>query len=454
MNSETITALSTAPFMSAIAVIRISGDKTFDIIDKIFSKTLKNAPGNTVHHGFIQNEDGKVLDDVLVTVFKKPNSYTGEDVAEISCHGSLYIINSIQNLIISNGGRQAHNGEFTKRAFLNGKLDMLQVEAVIDLIESQSEKEVTNAITHLKGDLSKKINIIREDLLNISSQIMAYIDFPDDEIADVSEQTLSLAISTAIDGLNMLIKSFNTGQIIKNGIKTIITGKPNVGKSLLMNRLLGYDRSIVTEIKGTTRDIIEETATFGDLKLVISDTAGIRQTVDTVEQIGVERALDKIKNSDLILCVFDNSKALDEEDLALYSFIKDKKCKKMAVLNKTDLGKSLIESEQEFFSVFDSKVVISALEGSGFENLEQELKNLFTDGIIENKNEIITNSRQYQCLVTAKHALDRAYENRFLTPDVIEIDIEEAISSLGEIMGKTVNAEIIENIFSRFCVGK
>ncbi|MDF2686845.1 MAG: mnmE, partial [Clostridia bacterium] len=249
-NQDTITALSTPPFMSAIGVIRISGEKTFDIVEKIFSKSIKNVESHTAHHGFIQDKDGNILDDVVITVFKKPNSYTGEDIVEISCHGSLYIIKTIQNLIIALGGRQALNGEFTKRAFLNGKMDLSQVEAVIDLIESQSEKEVNNAINHLKGHLSKKINEIRNELLDISGQIMAYIDFPDDEIADVSHEYLSSSIKKALDNIKILKISFNKGQIIKNGIKTIIIGKPNVGKSLLMNRLLGYDRSIVTDIEG------------------------------------------------------------------------------------------------------------------------------------------------------------------------------------------------------------
>lgn len=454
MNLDTITALSTAPFMSAIGVIRISGEKTFDIVEKIFSKSLIKASSHTVHHGFIHNKDGSILDDVIITIFKKPNSYTGEDIAEISCHGSLYIINTIQNLIISSGGRQASNGEFTKRAFLNGKLDMAQVEAVIDLIEAQSEKEVNNAINHLKGHLSIKINQIRNELLDISAQIMAYIDFPNDEIADVSHEFLCSSIKKAFESIQLLIKSYNSGQIIKNGIKTIITGKPNVGKSLLMNRLLGYDRSIVTEIEGTTRDIVEETVIFGGLKLVLSDTAGIREAIDIVEKIGVQRALDKLKNTELVLCVFDNSKELDEKDRRLYEYIKELDCKKIAVLNKTDIGKNLLEKEKEFFESFDKTVVISALEGTGFDMLENEIKLLFEDGIITKNNEIVTNARQYQCLITANEALERAYENIELTPDVIETDIEDAIALLGEVVGKSVNSEIIENIFSRFCVGK
>ena len=314
MLNDTIVAPITPLFMSAVGTLRISGSEAIQITEKIFSKPLKEEKTHTLHHGFIFDENDQVVDDVVVALYRNPSSYTGEDVVEISCHGSVFIINKMQKLIVANGARLAQNGEFSKRAFLNGKMDIAQAEAVIDLIETESENEAAVALGHLRGFLSKEINEIRQSLLDIVSQILAYIDYPDDEIGEVSYEELEQTIRISLEKVEKLEKSFNVGQIIKNGIKVSILGKPNVGKSFIMNRLLGYERSIVTDIAGTTRDVVEERATLGGIKLYISATAGIRGTEDIVEKIGVEKAMENVQNSDLALCVFDSSRPADNED--------------------------------------------------------------------------------------------------------------------------------------------
>ena len=451
MLNDTIVAPITPLFMSAVGTLRISGSEAIQITEKIFSKPLKEEKTHTLHHGFIFDENDQVVDDVVVALYRNPSSYTGEDVVEISCHGSVFIINKMQKLIVANGARLAQNGEFSKRAFLNGKMDIAQAEAVIDLIETESENEAAVALGHLRGFLSKEINEIRQSLLDIVSQILAYIDYPDDEIGEVSYEELEQTIRISLEKVEKLEKSFNVGQIIKNGIKVSILGKPNVGKSFIMNRLLGYERSIVTDIAGTTRDVVEERATLGGIKLYISDTAGIRGTEDIVEKIGVEKAMENVQNSDLALCVFDSSRPADNEDKEVIKTLKALKIKKIAIINKTDL-KSVFD--EKLLTDFDKKIYLSAKENIGFEELEKATAELFSQGLSIKSNEIITNQRQYQCLVKAKEALTESLNDILMTPDIILINIEAALEALSMIVGKSVNEEIVENIFSRFCVGK
>ncbi len=445
MKNETIAALSTAPYKAALGVIRMSGNDAVPIAQKVFSRELRSARSSSVIHGNIV--DGReTVDDVLVSVFYAPNSFTGEDTVEISCHGGVYNCSRILRLLIKNGARQAKNGEFTKRAFLNGKLDLLKAEAIIDLIDSETKTEATAAINRLKGGLSDKINDIREKLIDISARLLAFIDYPDDEIEDTDADEMRKTVLYAYSELEKLIRSYDSGRLIKDGVKTVIAGKPNVGKSMLMNRLLGEDRCIVTSAAGTTRDVIEEKAEIGGVKLRLFDTAGLRDTDNEAEKIGVEKTLGKLEEAKLILCVFD----MTEKTVDVPEKISGATAKKIAVFNKLDLT-----SEKPGIPAgFDRVVYISAKTGEGEEDLEKAVAELFPLSETAAESEMPANIRQFECLVAAKNELEHAVENIGITPDALLCDIEGAIGALGEMTGKTVSEEIIENIFSRFCVGK
>ncbi len=437
---------------SAIGVIRVSGRDCIEIVEKCFNRSLKDKKGNTLTHGYIVDPmTGKTVDEVVVALFRAPASYTGEDVVEISCHGSVYILNKVIKILISCGARQAEKGEFTKRAFINGKLDTVKAESIIDLIESQTEREAAVAMEHLKGGLSEEINQIRDALLAVSAQIMAYIDYPDDEIEELEPDNLSAILTEQHSRVKKLLLSFEKGKLIKNGISVCIAGKPNAGKSSLMNRLTGYDRSIVTDIEGTTRDIVEETVSVRGLKVRLSDTAGIRETDDKVEKIGVERAYGKLSTADMILAVFDGSRDISEEDEELINAIKNMRAKKIAVINKSDLPERLDTSK---INGFDSFVRISSLDNYNLDGLADEMEKLFSSELEINDSEIITNERQFQCLSKAEAALSQCVGDVQLPPDVLEICIEDAIDALAVVLGKSVGEDILHTIFSRFCVGK
>lgn len=445
MKNETIAALSTAPYKAALGVIRMSGEDAVAIAEKVFSRSLRSERSSSVIHGNIV--DGpQTVDDVLVSVFFAPNSFTGEDTVEISCHGGVYNCSRILRLLIKNGARQAKNGEFTKRAFLNGKLDLLKAEAIIDLIDSETKSEANAAVGRLKGRLSDRINALREGLLEISARLLAFIDYPDDDIEDTDAQEMRNLIINTHSELEKLIESYGSGRLIKDGVKTVIAGKPNVGKSMLMNRLLGEDRCIVTSVAGTTRDVIEESAEIGGVKLRLFDTAGLRDADDEVEKIGVEKTVGKLSEAELILCVFDLTDRITDvpEEIA------KAKAKKIAVFNKLDLT----SEKPEIPHGFDRAVFISAKTGEGEDGLEKAVAELFPLAKDAGESEIPANLRQYECIVAAENELAHAIENIGITPDALLCDIEGAISALGEMTGKTVSEEIIENIFSRFCVGK
>ena len=449
MKNETIAALSTAPLKAAIGVIRVSGEDALKIAGSVFSRDLSEVASSSVIHGNIV-DGSETVDDVLISVFRAPKSYTGEDVVEISCHGGVYNCTRILRLLIKNGARQAKNGEFTKRAFLNGKLDLLRAEAIIDLIDSETETEARAAVRRMEGGLSDRINALRNGLIDISAQLLAFIDYPDEDIIDTDPDYLRKKITETYDQIESLLRTYDSGRLIKDGVKTVIAGKPNVGKSMLMNRLLGEDRCIVTSAAGTTRDVIEAFAEIGGVKLSLFDTAGLREADSEAERIGVEKTLEKISEAELILCVFDVSDPGLFSDSGLIDAIMASKAKKIAVFNKTDIA-ALKDTVPEGF---DGTVHISARTGDGEEDLEKEIARLFPLGTEASESEMLSNVRQYECLVAANEELSHALANLGLTPDALLSDIERAIDALGEMTGKTVSEEITENIFSRFCVGK
>lgn len=448
-NEDTICALSTPPLMAALAVIRMSGKDSIDVIGRCFDRDLSELSGNTVVHGKIIDGE-KILDDVVISLFRAPRSFTGENVVEISCHGSMYVANSIIKTLIKNGARQAERGEFSKRAFLNGKIDTVKAESIIDIIEAESGKEVDIAISHLGGRLSAEIEAIREDLLGVSAQIMASIDYPDDEIEELLPENLYNTLRKNYDRIRKLSASFENGKLIKNGISVAIVGKPNAGKSSVMNCLSGFDRSIVTDVKGTTRDTIEETVSLGGYKIRLIDTAGIRETEDAVEKIGVERALDSIKKADIILAVFDSGDEFSEEDREIISVVREINVPKIAAINKTDIGHGFDLED----GIFDKKIFISAVTGDGIDKLTDAIISVAEGGKALNNGEIIMNERQFNCLAAAEKALEQCMGDIKLPPDVLEICIEDAIEALAQTVGKSVNEDLLGAIFSRFCVGK
>lgn len=448
-SQDTIAAISTAPVMAAVGMIRVSGPRAIEVTQQIFTKPLQNTPNRSVVYGSIQ-KNGQVLDQVLVTVFRAPHSYTGEDVVEISCHGSVFVLKSVLELLIENGVRQAERGEFTKRAFVNGKMDLSQAEAVIDLIEAQSQKEVHLSVHAMEGHLSDKIHEIRAVLLDLCSRIFAYVDFPDDGMEDVPPEQMAQIMEEQLGRIEKLIGTYQTGQLIKNGIQTVICGKPNVGKSSLMNQLTGYDRSIVTSVSGTTRDIVSETISIHGQKFILSDTAGVHTATDEVERIGVERALSLLKKAQIVLFVADLSRPFDEEDHAILQQLSQTEAKKALIWNKSDLSQTSLP--EDLSKIFEDTFRISAKDGTGVEEVCTWLGKI--SETTQQTDDIAVNTRQYQCLLRAREALQQALKNRAFSPDILLEDLETAVQALGETTGKTVSAEIVEHIFSRFCVGK
>ncbi len=444
---STIAAISTPFGSGGIAVIRISGNEAFCVADKFFvcqkAKRLFEVDANTVHYGKVYDKEKKLIDNVLVTVFKAPHSYTGEDTVEISCHGGILIAKKVLKSAIDHGAVLAQRGEFTKRAFLNGKMDLSQAEGVIDLINSVSERGAEKAVFQLEGRLSEKINSMRNTLLNLAAHLQAYVDFPEEEIEELSNDNISETLTECIRECEKLEKSASYGRILKDGIPVAVIGKPNVGKSSLLNLLSGEDKAIVTSVAGTTRDIVEEYINIDGFAIKLMDTAGIRQTSDIVEAIGVKRSLEAAEKASFILAVFDNSKPLDDEDKEILEYVKNKKT--LVVLNKCDIGDVSTLSG----------IKMSAKTGVGFEELTEKIKEMISSGEIT-EGEVITNERHYECVIKCmqnlKNALNASQGGMML--DMIGIDIELAIEALGEIVGLTVSEEIVDKVFHNFCLGK
>ena len=451
---STIVALSTAPGTGGIGIIRISGKDTFKIIDKIFETKNKEIQGYTIKYGKIIDENGNVIDEVLVSYFVAPNSYTREDVCEINSHGGMVVMKKILELCLKNGAVLAEAGEFTKRAFLNGRIDLSQAEAVIDIINSKTDKEAKASINQLKGNLSIEIKNIREDLISMMADIEASIDYPEYDVEEVTFNRVRDVLEKEKTRLKMLEKTFDNGKILRDGVNTAIIGRPNAGKSSLLNILLNEERAIVTEVEGTTRDTIEEYISIDGIPLKIIDTAGIRAAEDEVEKIGVDKAKKIAKESDLIIGIFDISRDFNKEDLEIIEILKNKNS--IIVLNKIDLEEERINIE-ELNKINKPIVKISTKTREGIEKLTEEIKNIIEINEISSDNEIVvTNTRHKELIIKAEKSLEKALETmeNNMPIDVIVVFIKDILENLGKITGETVTEDVIKEIFSKFCLGK
>ena len=458
ISDSTVAAVSTPRAAGGISVIRISGDNAFEIADRIFTPlSLKKKPsemeGYTCAYGKIHTSYGDELDDGVITIFRAPRSYTGEDVAEISCHGGIFITEKVLRAIYDCGAVPAPGGEFTKRAFINGKLSLTQAEAVMDIISAEGNASHRRALNVREGMLYKKIHGCSERLLHLLGEIGAWIDYPEDDIPEVDDENMCAELSDILSELEKIRRAYDNTRILKAGIDTVIAGKPNVGKSTLMNLLSGCDRSIVTDIAGTTRDIVEESVRLGDIVLRLSDTAGIRETEDIIEGAGIEKAVKKLSSADLIIAVFDNSIPLDDDDKSLIRACKNASAKKIACINKSDCEGVL--DRQEVFNNFDNVVEISAAKGEGTDKLQEVLYNLFiTDSNV--CEELSVNERQKQCLDKAISCISEALDavRCGITLDAVNIVLDEAENALTELTGERTTESVVNEVFSHFCVGK
>ena len=451
MKKDTIAAIATAMTNSGIGIVRMSGEAAFDIVGKIYKG--KKIEDHQIHYGYIV-DDKEVIDEVLVMAMKGPHSFTGEDTIEINCHGGVYVLKRVLETVIKYGARPADPGEFTKRAFLNGKMDLSQAEAVIDIITSKNEYALKSSVSQLKGNVQRKIKEIREQILYHTAFIETALDDPEHISVDGYGEKLKETVNQLLKELDVLLKSADNGRIIKEGIKTVIVGKPNAGKSSLLNVLVGEERAIVTDIEGTTRDILEESIRLHGISLNIMDTAGIRNTEDIVEKIGVDKAKTHAGDADLVIYVVDASRELDQNDYDIIEMIRDKKA--VILLNKSDL--TTVISQDMIKSLIDKPILqISAKEEQGIKELEETLKNMFFKGEISFNDEVyITNIRHKTAIEDAYSSLQKvliSIENE-MPEDFYSIDLLDAYESLGSITGETMGEDLVNEIFSKFCMGK
>ena len=457
-HTDTIAAAATAMGSAGIGIIRISGTDAFAVLEKVFrpkneKKVMSEQPGYTVHYGMAVDGE-QVLDEVLVMLMRGPHSYTAEDTAEIDCHGGRLVMQKILEAVLKNGARAAEPGEFTKRAFLNGRMDLSQAEAVMDLIQSKNEMALKSSLAQLKGNVRQEIEKLRAQILYEMAFVEAALDDPEHISLDgYSEELLEKMRGIAAE-VERMLKSSESGRMLKEGIKTVILGKPNAGKSSLLNVLLGEERAIVTEIAGTTRDVLEEQLQLGEVSLQLLDTAGIRSTEDVVEQIGVERARKQAEDADLILYVADSSRVLEESDEEILKLLEGKKA--LVLLNKSDLDPVItpqIMRERTGHPV----LVISAKEGAGIQELEEKIRSLFFRGEVDFNDEVlITNLRQKQALMDASKSLSMVIESieNGMPEDFFTIDLKDAYTSLGFIIGEEIGDDLANEIFGKFCMGK
>lgn len=450
--NDTICAISTALGVGAISIIRVSGKEAIEITNKIFKgKNLNNVETHTIHYGYIIDND-EVIDEVLVSVMKAPKTFTMEDVVEINCHGGIATTNRVLELLLENGCRLAEAGEFTKRAFLNGRIDLMEAEAVMDLINTKTDSSRKISINQLQGYGSKMIKDLRNDLINIISNIEVNIDYPEyNDIYEVTRTDIVDKIGNIKDKIEKILNSYKNGKIIKDGINTVIVGRPNVGKSSILNKLLEYDKAIVTDIPGTTRDIVEGSANIDGITLNFIDTAGIRETDDVVEKIGVQKSLNSIDNADLVLIILNNNEELSEVDKEIIEKTKNKTS--IIVVNKDDLDKKLDLSEY-----FDRNIIYTnTLDYEGIDSLKKEIKRLFNFDKIEMTDyNVISNARQVSKIKDSLNRINDIYSGleNDLPLDMLEIDLRDIWDVLGELVGESYDEELLDNLFSKFCVGK
>ena len=436
----------------------MSGEKCFEVLNKIFKpkkqESVENIKGYTIKYGHIV-EDNEIIDEVLVSYFKAPKSYTTENMCEINTHGGNVVIRKILELCLKNGANLAEPGEFTKRAFLNGRIDLLQAESVIYVINAKSEKEAKTGIKQLEGVLSKKIKEIKQEILDVMVNVDVSIDYPEYDVEDVTNSQISEMLDSVQTKLEILEKSFDNGKLIKEGIKTAIIGKPNAGKSSLLNAILKEDRAIVTEYEGTTRDTIEEFVNIDGVPLKLIDTAGIRDAKDEVEKIGIKKSKEIANDADLVIAIFDSSKELTKEDIEILNIIKNKKS--IVLLNKADLNSVLNENDERFKKITENVLKISALNGEGLEKLYALISKMFSLEEINVDNDVIITNLRHKNLISkaienVKKAKNTVEEN--MPIDIIAIFIKDILEDLGNITGEVVTDDIINEIFSKFCLGK
>lgn len=461
MKTETIAAIASAMTNSGIGIIRISGEDAFDVIDKIYrsqkgNKLLSQCKSHTIHYGHIYDED-EIIDEVMVLLMRAPNSYTREDTVEIDCHGGTLVMRRILEVVLKNGARPAEPGEFTKRAFLNGRIDLSQAESVMDVISSKNDFALKSSMQQLNGALTGKIKEIRSKIIHEIAFIESALDDPEHISIDGYGENLLIIIEKLMQKMNQMIASSENGSLLKEGINTVIVGKPNAGKSSLLNALVGRERAIVTDIAGTTRDVLEEQINLNGITLNIMDTAGIRSTEDVVEKIGVDKALSLVDKADFIIYVVDTSTALDENDEKIIDAIREKKA--IILLNKSDLIQVTGEDEiKEKLSGSDHKMIaISAKENLGIDVLEETITEMFFHGTISFNDEVyITNIRHKNALIQAVESLKlvkQSVENG-MPEDFYSIDLMNAYEELGTIIGEAVEDDLVNEIFSKFCMGK
>lgn len=458
MSISTIAAVGTALSNSGISIIRISGKYSLNIIKKIFNNSDEIKPNKIIYGKILENEE--MLDNVLVSYFKAPKSFTGEDVCEINCHGGVEITRQILELVLKSGAVLATPGEFSKRAFLNGKMDLLQAESVISLINSKTKIQTKIATNQLDGKLSNKIKELRMELIELLAQIEVNIDYPEYDYEEIENTVILNNINKILESLKKIVNTYEQGKYIKDGVNVAILGRPNVGKSSLLNKLANYDKAIVTDIPGTTRDIVEETINIGNIILNISDTAGIRETEDIIEKIGVEKSLKKLEEVDLVIYMLNAKEKITESDLNMLSKIQNKGIKYIIVINKVDETKKqefdLIMEELEGVNIKNC-IGLSVYTGEGVEKLKEEIINLFNKNDFDFEHElIITNQRHKNLLIKAIDYLNET-KNELINNkplDIIEIYIKNTTKSLGEITGESVSQDVINKIFEKFCLGK
>lgn len=452
---STIAAICTAQGEGGIGVIRISGENAFEIADRVFkninNKKVAQMKGYTAAFGKIF-DGGEEIDEAVVLVYRAPHSYTGENVVEISCHGGIFITKQVLRAVLNNGAIPAQAGEFTKRAFLNGKIDLTEAEAVIDIISAKSRSAARAALFVKDGVLRRKIDKVKENLLAQAAHLSAWADYPEDDIAEVSDDELFATFDDSIKVLQGLLDTYDSGQAVKQGIDTVIAGRPNVGKSTLMNLLSGYEKSIVTDIPGTTRDIVEDTVVLGDVILRLSDTAGLRDTEDRVEQIGVDRAKKRLEQCGLLLAVFDNNQVLNDDDYDLIESAKN--VPSIAIINKTDLEQKL--DADYISSKFENVIYISALNGDCREELTKAVEKIAGTANLNPSEGILSNERQRLAVANALSSVNEAKValEMGLTYDAVTVSLEDAISNLLELTGESTSDEVIDRVFHNFCVGK